>query len=486
MSDLCAQSARDLVAAIRTRTISVRDVMAAHLDRINRVNAAVNAIVARLDDAKCLELAEAADRRLSSESASDALGPLYGLPVAFKDTEAAIGFPHTQGSPIFRDVMPSEDSIVVERIRRAGGIPIGKTNVPEFAMGSHTYNRVYGTTRNPYNVARSAGGSTGGGAVAVTTGMLPLADGSDLGGSLRNPASFNNIVGFRPSVGLVPLGPGALPYGFGVKGPVARSVDDVALLLSVMAGPDPRDPATYPSDAASLASTQEISVRGKRVAWCPDLGGLPLDPRVRQVLPDAHRVLESLGCLVEDVCPDLRDANEVFLTTRRWRSWHTLGPLLEKHREQIKPEAREEIEAGSRVTAADLARAMTKHVELMARIAVFHERYDFLVCTVSQVAPFDVNEPWPRSIDGVAMSSYVDWMQSAYLISATWSPAISMPAGFTDDGLPVGVQIVGRFRQDGELLAFARAFERAHPVGQIRPALINRGTTGPESVESTR
>jgi len=470
MNDLCLLPARELVRLIGTRQVSAREVMAAHLERINRINSAINAIVARLPDDDCLDLADRADARLAS---GVEVGPLHGLPVAFKDTEPAVGFPCTQGSPIFRDAVPAADSILVERLRRAGAIPIGKTNVPEFAMGSHTYNTVYGTTRNPYDLSKSAGGSTGGGAAAVTAGLLPFADGSDLGGSLRNPASFNNIVGLRPSVGLVPLGPGALPYGFGVKGPVARTVDDIGTVLSAIAGADPRDPTICASDSAAFANVAERDFTGVRVAWCPDLGGLPLDPRTRAVVDSTRAHFERLGCLVEDASPDLAYAEDVFLTIRRWRSWYTLGPLLGLHGQQMKPEAIEEIEAGARLRGADVAAAMARHVELMHRVWRFQQRYEFLICTVSQVPPFDANLTWPREIDGVRMDSYVSWMKSVYLISATWCPAISMPAGFTMDGLPVGVQIVGRYREDAALLAFARAFEQAAPVGRIRPILAD-------------
>ena len=470
MAELCDVDARELARLIRTREVSAREVMQAHLRRINRINPSINAIVAMLPDDRCLELADDVDRAIAS---GDPVGPLCGLPFAFKDTEPAVGFPHSQGSPIFRQTMPAADSTVVGRIRSAGAIPIGKTNVPEFAMGSHTYNRVYGATRNPYDQSKSAGGSTGGGAAAVTTGMLPIADGSDLGGSLRNPASFNNIVGYRPSVGLVPLGPGALPYGFGVKGPVGRTVDDVALLLSVMAGAADGDATAFLSDPTALVDIERCDPKAVRVAWGVDLGGLPLAPDVRAALEPVRRVLEDLGCVVEDAFPDLTGADEAFLTIRRWRSLHTLGPLLDRYRDEIKPEAVEEIELGARLTADDVARAMSLHGTLMERTALFQKRYDFIACTVSQVSPFDIELTWPRQIAGVAMDSYVSWMKSAYLISATWCPAISMPAAFTASGLPVGLQIVGRFRGDAALLSFAREFERAHPVGRIRPSLAS-------------
>ena len=267
--ELCFMSGRELARLIRARKVSAHEVMLAHLRQIERVNPKVNAIVAKLDDAKCLALADEADRRLAGK---EKVGPLHGLPFAFKDTEAAIGFPFTRGSPIFRNDMPTEDTVVVERLRNAGVVPIGKTNVPEFGMGSHTYNKVYGTTGNPYDLKRSAGGSSGGAGAALAAGMLPLANGSDLGGSLRNPGNFNNVVGFRPTVGLVPVAPSALPFvGFVVKGPMARSVDDTAYLLSVMAGADPRDPGIYPSDPrcsarGSVATSRACASRGARTS----------------------------------------------------------------------------------------------------------------------------------------------------------------------------------------------------------------------------
>src|SRR5438034_6047124 len=306
--------------------------MAAHLGQIDRLNPCLNAIVARLDDAASLALAEAADHRLAS---GDEVGPLHGLPIAFKDLEAAVGFPCTRGSLIYQDDRPLEDTVLVERLKRAGAIPIGKTNVPEFGMGSQTYNEVYGTTLNPYDVTKTPGGSSGGAAAALATGLLPLADGSDLGGSLRNPANFNNIVAMRPTVGLVPVAPTQLPFlGFGVKGPMARSVADVAFLLSVMAGPDPRDPGCYPSEPSRFDGRVERSLKGTRVAWCLDLGGLPTDRRVRAVLEPQRDTVENHGCVVEDACPDLTTADNVFLNIRRWRSWVALKDLLAKHRDE--------------------------------------------------------------------------------------------------------------------------------------------------------
>ncbi len=466
-ADLCFTSARDLASLIRTRKLSAREVMAAHVAQINRLNPKVNAIVAKLPDDRCLALAEEADRHAEK---GGTLPPLHGLPIAFKDAQPAVGFPFTRGSPIYKDYMPPADSVLVERLRQAGAIPVGKTNTPEFAMGSHTYNKVYGTTYNPYDLTKSAGGSSGGAAASLATGMLPIADGSDLGGSLRNPANFNNIVALRPTVGLVPTAPNMFPLlGFAVNGPMARSVADTAFLLSVMAGPDPRDPGCGESNPSAFAKPLDRRLRGTRVAWCPDLGGLPLDPRVRAVLDGQRKTFESLGCVVEEACPDLTWADWIFLTLRRWRTAATLGPLLSTDRDRLKPEAIGEIEAGLKVTGADVARAMILHGELMERVRRFEEKYEFTICAVNQLPPFDAALDWPKTIDGVAMEHYVSWMKSAYWISTTFRPAISVPAGFTPDGLPVGVQIVGRYRDDFGVLQIGHAFEQATGVGKKRP-----------------
>src|SRR5689334_19164022 len=294
--EICFMSGRELATLIQERKLSSREVMSAFLRQIARLNPKINAIVAKLDDDQCLALADDADRQLAR---GDEIGLLHGLPFAFKDLDPAVGFPLTRGSTIFRDFMPTEDSVLVERLRRAGVIAIGKTNVSEFGMGSHTYNEVYGTTLNPYDLTKSAGGSSGGAGAALAAGLLPLASGSDLGGSLRNPANFNNVVALRPSVGLVPSAPAALPFfGFSVKGPMARSVEDAAFLLSVLAGADKRDPATYPSDSTVFAHSLERDFKNVRVAWCPDLGGLPVDHRVRSVLEERRKAFSDLGFVV--------------------------------------------------------------------------------------------------------------------------------------------------------------------------------------------
>jgi amidase len=449
-------SARELVRLIRARHVSAREVMTAHLDRINRVNPTINAIVARLADDACLALADEADRQIARGEAG---GALHGLPFAFKDLEPAVGFPCTRGSRIFARDMPAEDSALVARLRRAGVIPIGKTNVPEFGMGSHTYNAVYGATVNPYDVSKSAGGSSGGAAAAVASSMLACADGGDLGGSLRNPGSFNNVVGFRPTVGLVPSAPAPMPTaGFAVKGPIARTVADAAFLLGVMADRD-------------FTSSLERDVKNVRIAWCPDLGGLPMDPGVHEAIERQRSTFDLLGCSVDDACPDLALADSVFLTMRAWMSHYTHGPLVERHRDVMKPEALWEIERGARLAAHDIAHAFVQHGELLETVRRFHERYEFVVCTVNQVPPFDRTIDWPKEIGGVPMEHYVAWMKSTYWISTLLCPAISVPAGFTTDGLPVGIQIVGRRGDDVGVLQLAHAFEQATGFARVRPSL---------------
>jgi len=458
-----------LAGLVARREVSAREVMQAHLAQIARLNPQLNAIVAKLPDEACLALADEADAR---QAAGEPLGPLHGLPVAFKDLQDARGFVTARGSRIYRNYVSPSDAVSVERVRRAGALAIGKTNVPEFGLGSHTYNDVYGTTLNPYDLTKSAGGSSGGAGAALAAGLLPIADGSDLGGSLRNPANFNNIVALRPSVGLVPTAPDPFPLlGFGVNGPMARSVDDVVFLLRVMAGPDPRDPGCEPLDPSCLAGELARDLRGLRVAWAPDLGGLPLDPRVRAVLDARRATFEALGCIVEDACPDLTAADDIFLTIRRWRTAAIYGPLVRTHQDLMKPELVEEIEQGLALSGSDVATALLRHGQLLERVRRFFDGYAVLLCAVNQVPPFEASLAWPTEVAGVKMEHYVAWMRTAYWISATFGPAMSVPAGFTTDGLPVGIQIVGRFRDDWTVLQVGHAFEQATRIGERRPAI---------------
>jgi amidase len=469
VSDICFLTATELAGHIRAGELSVTEVMEAHLAQIERVNPQVNAIVTLLPEL-ALSQARAADAALAR---NEAAGPLFGLPIAHKDLALTKGIRTTFGSPLFKDFVPDQDSLIVERLKQAGVITIGKTNTPEFGAGSQTYNPVFGATLNPYDLSKTCGGSSGGAAVALACGMVPLADGSDLGGSLRNPASFCNVVGFRPSPGRVPRWPvlaGWFPLS--VDGPMARTVQDVALMLSAIAGPDPRSPIALTEPGSLFARPLERDFKGVRLAWSRDLGGLPVDPRVTAVIEAQQSTFEALGCVVEEVEPDFSDADEVFKAWRAWNFELAYADLLPDHREQIKETVVWNIEAGQELSGPQLGRAEVKRTALYHRLREFMETYEFLVVPVSQVPPFDVQQPYVTEINGLAMETYIDWMKSCYYISVTGHPAISVPCGFTAEELPVGVQIVGRHQADWGVLQLAYAFEQATQFGRKRPALV--------------
>lgn len=460
-------TAREQADAIKRREISSEELVSIHLSRIESANPSINAIVT-LHPEQALELARKADARSMS---GEVLGPLHGLPIAHKDTLDTAGMRTTYGSPIFADHVPTRSQLVVERTHAAGAIPIGKTNVPELGLGSHTVNPVFGATRNPYDHDRSAGGSSGGAAAALAAGFIPIADGSDTGGSLRNPASFNNVVGIRPSVGRVPTWPNKVAWGqLSVQGPLARTVGDLQLLLSVMSGSDPRSPISFDDDNPHFQFEREV--RGLRIAWAPSLGGLPVDPSVSAALASTVAVLPGLGCHVELACPDLSGAEEVFATLRAWQLELSYGSLLDSHRSALGRDIIWNIEQGRRLTGPDLGRSEILRTALFERMRTFFGDYDLLLAPVSQVPPFPVELSYPTEIDGEDMHTYLDWMRSAYLISATGCPAMSVPGGFTATGLPVGLQIVGPHRAEARLLHLAHAIEAATAFGERRPELI--------------
>ncbi|HAK54760.1 MAG: amidase [Vicinamibacterales bacterium] len=467
-SSLCFATATDLAGRIATRDVSAREVMAAHLAQIARVNPKLNAIVTLVAD-QAMAAAGVADEALARDEPT---GPLHGLPVAHKDLIPTRGIRTTYGSRLFADHVPEEDSLIVDRLKAAGAITIGKTNTPEFGAGSQTFNAVFGATRNPYDPTKTCGGSSGGSAVALATSMTPLADGTDHGGSLRNPAGFCNVVGLRPSPGRVPVWPATAPgYRLDVQGPMGRTVQDVALMLSVIAGPDPRSPIALAEPGASFRQSLTRDFHETRIAWSPTLGGLPVDRRVAAVVDTGRAALEVLGCRVDEAEPDLTDADEIF---RVWRAWHydlALGDLLDAHRDQLKDTVVWNIEEGRRLEPQRIGRATRAWTALDRRIRDFFDRFAFLALPVSQVPPFDIDLPYVTEIDGVRLDTYLDWMRSCYLISVTGLPAISVPCGFTDDGLPVGLQIVGGPGEDFSLLQLAYAFEEATGVGKRRPAI---------------
>jgi amidase len=432
--------------------------MTAHLTQIERVNPRVNAIVTLLAD-RAMESASAADEALAR---GEDVGPLHGLPIAHKDLQPTKGIRTTFGSPIYRDYVPADDSLLVERLRIAGAITIGKTNTPEFGAGSQTFNPVFGSTLNPYDLTKTCGGSSGGAAVALACGMLPIADGSDMGGSLRNPASFCNVVGLRPSAGRVPVWPAATAWStLSVDGPMARSVADVALLLGAIAGPDRRSPIALRDPGAAFSAPLGRDFKGVRVAWWRNLGGLPVDPRVRHAVNTQRRVFESLGCNVGDAEPDFADFDEVFKTLRAMAFLTGVADRVGPHRDQVKETILWEIDRAERLTPGEIARAETKRTELYHRMRQFMDGYEFFVLPVTQVPPFDVTQPYVTEIDGVRMETYIDWMKSCYFISIVGNPAISVPCAFTPEGLPVGLQIVARHQDDWGLLQMAHAFEQA-------------------------
>lgn len=467
-TDLCFRSARELAAAIRRRELSAREVVHAHLERIERSNPRVNAITTLVAE-QALEGARAADARAASGAD---VGPLHGIPVAHKDTHATAGIRTTSGSPILRDRVPEHDELIVERLREAGAITLGKTNVPEFSAGAHTFNPLFGTTRNPYDLDRTAGGSSGGAAAALATGMHALADGSDMGGSLRFPAAFCNVVGMRPSAGRVPT---RGKYGWDsltVQGPMARSVSDLAFMMSVICGPDSRSPISLQDPGEDFLSSLDADPRELRVAWSADFGGeLPMDHEASEVVERQASVFDAMGCRVERNCPDFSGADEAFHVMRAWHLELSLGGLVDRNPELVKDSLARNVETGRELTATALGSAAKARTKLYHRLRDFFESYDVLALPVSPVPPFPVDTEYPTEIAGVSHESYLDWMRSCTWVSATGLPAVSVPAGFTATGLPMGLQLVGPPRGDLGLLRVAHAFERATGYGFRRPPI---------------
>jgi amidase len=452
-------TAREQVAAVHAKEISARELLDLHLARIAERNPELNAIVS-LDEERAREGAAAADQALTSGAE---VGPLHGLPFAFKDTHDVAGWRTTYGSPLFADHVPDVDDLLVERVRGAGVVIMGRTNVPEFAAGSHTFNRVFGTTLNPVDPTRSAGGSSGGAACALASGMVPLADGSDMGGSLRNPASFCGVVGLRPSLGRVPSWPtDNLWETTSVGGPMARNVADLALLLSVMAGPDPRVPQALGDPGIVFAPPVSGTLAGLRVAVSVDLGGvLEVEAEVASVVTGSAAVFEAAGATVSSAYPTLPEADDTFRTLRAWTFQAGLGPLLAEHPDDLKKTLADNVRAGEHLTGADVARAYTQRTQLSERMREFFTTHDLLVLPTSQVPPFPADQEYPAEINGKPMETYLDWMRACYLITVTGCPAISVPVGRTSDGLPIGVQLVAAHGADRFLLEVAAALEVA-------------------------
>ena len=465
--ELCDLSAMELASRIRRKQVSAREVMTAHLSRIERVNPRVNAIITLVAERAMADAARADE--LTAKGGTR--GVLHGLPIAHKDLFDTAGIRTTKGSRIFRDTVPTRDALLVTRERAAGAITVGKTNTPEMGAGSQTFNEVFGATRNPYDLTKTCGGSSGGAAVALACGLVPLADGSDFGGSLRNPAAFCNVVGLRPSPGRVPTETNGW-QPFSVWGPMARTVADLALFLSAIAGADPRSPLAINEDPAKFRAPLARAFKGMRVAWWKGLGGIPVESEVRAVVDANRRVFESLGCAVEEAEPDFAGVDQAFTTLRYAAQYNQNAPLVRQRAEWVKDTIKYEVAEAERLTAADVGRAIARQTQMYDQSRQFFEKFDYFILPVTQVAPFDINVSYPTSIAGSPMESYIDWMRSCWYITFMSNPAISVPGGFTAAGLPIGIQIVGRHHDEWSVLQLAHAFEQATGHGKRRPAIV--------------
>jgi amidase len=468
-TDILDLNATDLRARIGDRRIGVEEVMRLTLGRIEAVNGALNAIVSMKEAEALLDEARALDNMPDG-------GALHGLPICIKDMANAKGFPTTKGSPAFADTIAEADDLFVSRLRAAGAIVIGKSNVPEFALGSHTYNPVHGATCNPYDTRVSCGGSSGGAAVALATRMVPIADGSDMMGSLRNPAGWTNVYGMRPSWGRVPAEPqgDTFLHTLSTEGPMARSPGDLAMLLAVMSGPDPRQPFGLAGTDAALTDLAPGQIR---IGWLGDWGGAyPIEDGILELCDSACRTLADIGCQVDAVpAPFSRDALwDSWTTLRSWKMASTLSALREdpKTRDQIKPEAIWEIERGLDMQASDVHKASVIRSDWFRTAADLFDRYDALVLPTAQVWPFPMDWTWPRSVAGVEMDTYHRWMEATIPASLAGLPAIAMPAGFGANGLPMGIQLIGRKGDDVRLLEIADLYHRQTGWPQKRPPTL--------------
>lgn len=476
MDELVRMTAREAVRRLKAREVSPLELIDAAERRIAEVDGAVNAMPTR-----CFDRARAHARRLAASADADGPGALHGLPIAIKDLSDVAGVRTTQGSPIYADHVPARSDAMVSRLESRGGIVIGKSNTPEFGAGSQTFNEVFGTTSNPWDTRKTCGGSSGGAAVALATGEVWLATGSDLGGSLRNPASFCGVVGLRPSPGRVPYGPKSLPFaGWSVNGPMGRNVGDMALLLDAQCGEHAIDALALPAPSrpflAAAEQPDDAQWRPRRAAWSPDLGLLPVDAEVRDLCEKAAQRLQEDGIAIEPGCPDLKDAEFIFQVMRAHNFAMARAPLLEKHRDKLKPEVIWNIEAGLKLTGDDIRRAELARGALYNRVLDFFRRFDLLLCPVVGIPAFDKTMRYPTEMGGVKLDTYVSWMCHCFAITVTSCPAMSLPVGLTKAGLPVGLQVVGAPRAEHMVIAAGALLERrldgaaALPIDPRTPA----------------
>ncbi len=463
MSDLIRMTATAIVELLRSGQLSPLDCLDALESRIDDVDGVVNALPTR-----CFDRARNHARALMARPLAER-GPLAGLPVPIKDLTDVAGVRSTQGSPIFKDRIAPASDILVTHLEASGGVIYAMSNTPEFGAGANTFNEVFGRTLNPWNTSRSAAGSSGGAAVALATGMAWLAHGSDLGGSLRNPASFCGVTGMRPSPGRVARDPGLKIDGtLAVQGPMARNVEDLSLLFDAMVGENPGDPLSLPADGTSYVKAAHSGWTPRRVAISRDLGLPPVNREVADIVMRAARRFEEVGVIVEEAHPDLHEARACSATLRAL-SYANKRPLLEAHRDLLKPEVIWNIEQGLRLSGADVARAEAQRAELFRRMGRFFETYDLILCPTTIVPPYPVEQRYVAECEGVKFETYVEWLAIVSAITLCCCPAISIPCGFTKEGLPVGLQIVAPPRAEARLLAGARLMEQILGLGAITP-----------------
>ncbi len=462
------ESAVHQANALATKRISARELFTETLAHIKAVNPKVNAIVT-LDEAAGFAQADAVDAKRAK---GEALSPVAGMPIACKDMERTKGMRTTFGSPIFKDFVPDVDSVMVEKFRAHDMVIFGKTNTPELALGSQTFNTIFGATPNPWDLTKTCGGSSGGAAVAVSTRMLPFADGSDLGASLRNPANFCNAVGLRPTPGRVPVWPAIDAWNnTAVHGPIGRTAQDTALLLYAQAGGDRRVPNAIWEDPAQYLKPLARSFKGVRVAWSPTVGGAPVEKAVADALAASLKQFEALGCIIEEAEPSFAETDECFDVMRAVLLAQVYGPMFEKNKHLMKDTAVWNIERGLSLSVAQVLEATRQHSRIYDRFRAFMERYEFLLCPCNQVLPFPIDMPYVTEINGVKLDNYLDWMKSCYRITMNAHPALSVPVAFAG-ALPVGMQIVGRYRDELGLLQLAHAVEQNNPLWKKLPPVL--------------
>jgi amidase len=475
-SEIVGWDADTLSQRIKARAVSCVEVMDAYLAQIKRLNPRVNAIVAMPDEADLRAQAEERDAQLAR---GEYLGWMHGMPQAVKDTAQAKGLVYTSGSLLLKGHVSDVDAIIVERAKKAGAVIIGKTNVPEWALGSNTFNRVYGTTNNPYNLVKTVGGSSGGAAASLAARMLPVADGSDMGGSIRNPSAFCNAYGLRPTAGVVPFGPSPEVFvqQIATEGPLGRTVKDVAMLLSIQAGHDPRAPLSVKLDPSRFAGPLAGDVKGKKIAWMGDWNGyFATEPGVLDLCRSTLKVFEDLGCNVEEALPEFDPAElwDMWLTHRAWIVGNYLGAYYKDpaKRELMGDNARWEAEQSLNLSAAEVFASSVSRSDWAGVLRDFFAAYDFAVAPTAQVFPFDSAVPWPKEVGGRTMQTYHQWMGIVLPWSLAGTPVMNVPAGFSENGLPMGIQIIGKRHADLDVLKMAYAYEQATGWVQKRPPAI--------------